>query len=236
MHKKIATSTLLFGIIFLVASTAQADLVLVFEGNHDGTDASITNGEPGTITFGSASGDGTTSASYTYTISGIDAAEDGSANDSLTTTFGVTSAGGNVTFQDDGNFGVSGNGAGNLNNASESLSYSLVSSSLTLGDAGSGSVTGGGFNRIAFTVLNPNSETALLSGGTTADGTVTGNTTFSTIDTFTVGHTGDDSSFRVGPARYRFAITAATAVPEPSSLTMFMGLVGVAASRRRRNV
>jgi hypothetical protein len=202
---------------------AFADLVLVFEGNHDGTGAQITNGATGleTITLGPVSGANTPNALYGYTISGIDAAADGTANDSLSFAFGVAALGGtgNVTFQDDGAFGVSGNSAGNLNAVDESLTFSLLNHSLTLGDPGTGSVTGGGFNRINFTQFGA-TETALLSG-TSADGTITGATSFNATPTFTIGHTGDGSSFRVGPARYRFVITAeATAVPEPSSLAL----------------
>ncbi|TWU54755.1 hypothetical protein Poly51_34740 [Rubripirellula tenax] len=221
----LSLSAILAGLVAFSPANVLGDLVLVFEGNHNGTVAQITNGGTGfeTITLDFSTGANTPNGSYGYTISGIDAAADGTANDSLTFSFGVAAAGGNgdVAFQDDGNFGVTGNGAGNLNAADETLTFSLLSQSLTLGDPGTGSVTGGGFNRIAFSQLNSADETAVLSGGTSADGVITGATTFSPISTFTIGHTGDTSNFRVGPARYRFSITAeATAVPEPSSLAL----------------
>jgi hypothetical protein len=217
-------------------SVSQADLVVVFRGNNDGTTAELTGTFTGSETFSldSTSGAGTAAATYTYTIGNLDAAEDGTANDSLTAIFGVTSAGGNVAFQDDGNFGVTGNGAGNLNDVSESLAYTLIGSSVSLGDGGTGSVTGGGFNQIQFTNLNSASETASLSG-TDADGSVTGTTTFASTPTFTVGHNDDGSNFRVGPARYRFVITTETvAVPEPTSALLLAGIGGLVMVRRNR--
>ena len=236
-------NTHLFTIALLVAtawpSLAQAQQAFVFRGSHDGSIAEITNSPTGLETFNldSTSGAGTTSASYTYTIGGIDAAADGTANDMLTAVFGVISngtAGGNITFQDDGNFGVSGNNAGNLNGADESLMFSLISSSVSLGDGGTGSVTGGGYNQIQFSLLNSASETALLSG-TDMDGSITGTTTFAPVSTFSVGHNGDGSSFRVGPARYRFVVTTETAtIPEPSSAVILAGIGALAMVRRTR--
>ena len=237
MTKKTATSTLfaLAAVLVTLPSAASADLVLVFRGNGDGTVAELTGGTiTGAETFSldSTSGDGTANATYTYTIGSIDAADDGSANDSLTATFALNSVGGNVIFQPDGNFGVTGNGAGNLNDISESLTYTLQSSSVSLGDPGSGSVTGGGYNQIQFSNLTAASESASLTG-TSADGSVTGTTTFDPTASFTVGHNGDGSSFRVGPARYRFVITT-VAVPEPSTAILFVGgLFGLAIRRRR---
>lgn len=230
----------LFAVLLFAASiwpsVSQAQQAFVFRGNHDGTIAEITNSPTGAETFNldATSGSGTASASYTYTIGNIDAAADGSANDSLTAVFGLMSAGGNVVFQNDGNFGVSGNGAGNLNDVSESLTYSLISSSVMLGDGGTGSVTGGGFNQIQFTNLDSATETASLLG-TDMDGSITGTTNFSPSSTFTVGHNGDGASFRVGPARYRFVITTETAaIPEPASAVIFAGFGVLAMVRRTR--
>jgi len=170
-------------------------------------------------------------ATYTYTIGNLDAAGDGTSNDSLTATFQLAAAGGNVRFQDDGNFGVTGNGAGNLNNVAESLTYTLQSSSVSLGDGGTGAVTGGGYNQIAFTNLGAG-ETASLSG-TSADGSITGTTAFDPVATFTIGHNDDGSNFRVGPACYEFEITT-TAVPEPTSVVLFTcGLTALMLRRHR---
>ncbi len=216
---------------------AGADIALVFRANHDGSTAVLTNGGTGAESFTLDSGptDNVASTSYGYTIGNIDAAGDGTANDSLSAVFGISAAGGNVKVQPDGNFGVTGANAGNLNDVAESLTYSLLSSSVTLGDGGTGSVTGGGFNQIQFSNLTSDTETASLSG-TDMDGSVTGTTTFSPVATFTVGHNDDGSNFRVGPARYRFVITTETAtIPEPSSLMLFGGIAGLTVLRRARS-
>lgn len=235
------------GAITALPATVSADLVLVFRSNPiSGANniAELTGTFTGAETFSldSTSGFGTPNATYTYTIGNIDAAEDGTANDSLTATFAVAAAvvggTGNVVLQTDGNLGVSGNGAGNLNDVSESLTYTLQSSSVSLGDGGTASVTGGGFNQIRFTLLDSANETALLSGGTTSggvstDGAITGTTTFDPIASFTIGHNDDGSSFRAGPARYRFVITA-VAVPEPTVVGLALaGLMGLAVRRKR---
>ena len=225
---------LTIAIVLSMQCSVYGDLVIVFRGSHNGSVAELTNGANGSETFNldATSGPGTTAATYTYTIDNIDAAADGTANDSLTATFAVSSASGNVQFQTDGNFGVTGNGAGNLNDVSESITYTLGSTSVTLGDGGTGSVTGGGYNQIQFSVLSSATEVAVLTG-TSADGNVTGTTTFDPVSTFTVGHNDDGASFRVGPARYRFVITT-VAVPEPMSAQLLLLVAGAAFARRRR--
>lgn len=240
---RLATALSAAAVLAFVSSTASADLILQFRGNHDGSVAQETSGGTGleVFTLDSTSGAGAPNAQFTYTISGLDAFGDGTANDSLTATFGVASAGGNVAFQNDGNFGVTGNNAGNLNAGTESLTYSLVNTSLAFGDPGTGAVTGGGFTQIRFSQFGEG-ETAVLSGGTTADGNIVGpgngNTVFSQVDSFTIGHLGgtDTSNFRVGPARYRFVITAeAAAIPEPSAAVVsLVGLAVIGLRRRRR--
>ena len=119
---------------FSTFGTALADTQINLS-NVDNDSFSSNVGTPGSVV---TSGSGDTRL-VTYSLSNLDLAEDGSANDSLTFTIRVAANGGIVSdfSNNDGSaWGVSA-GAGDSIILGEGLSFSLVSSEIDLGNSGS---------------------------------------------------------------------------------------------------
>jgi len=245
--KKIITTSLTLATLATAANAALVDIgstviqikkasiktvnATTSKGNISGTDGAF-----GAIT-----------STIDYQITDLDLAHDGTANDTFNFSLVFTASEGSFVETDQGTtVGIAGNGSNTISAASETITFTTTGASVDFGDstgslAGSG-ITFKGFNEVTLAKLSA-TEGYVLSGGTSADGTITGTavTAFDPITSFTLGGLDDEpgttntnNRFNLKNVDLKYNIRAGhEAVPEPSSVAL-LGLGGLALLLRRR--
>lgn len=186
--------------------------------------------------------DGQASGTMTITLTSLTLDGNSADDDTAVLNFTVSATGGTIN-NDPNDLGVYGNGPGRINHASESLTFTYIGGSITLGAGATPGDTGVidfiGFNQIDFTQFTndgsaPDDVASLAFGGGTATNVTTDEFTFApNSDAMTVGYVSGDTNdgFKVNHFRARFSLDV---VPEPSTAFLSMiGLTGFLLRRRR---
>ncbi len=214
-------------------------------------DNSVRTTDIGTITQVSNTTGGTTlpPSSVEYSVSGLSIDSIGALDDSFSFIFSLSATGSAASGvaaigigSSGGDWGINSNGtaggeaAGSFDAVGESLTLSFTSASVSLGTVSTDLPFVSFLGFTGFDLTSFGADTYDLQG-TTVDGTglSTDPNSFSPTQSFTIAHR--SGSFSISDIRARFDVSAATAVPEPSSLAMVcLSGIGFVSFRRRHRI